>query len=266
MTPQGKDVGIGVNYWSTTGNIGVTSGSAAYKTGFFGFKSNTERWSFYTRSTISNDIVTGDFGDVEVNKVFTNRLSGFVLDGGVSGGSNLISGNNFQISGGNINNTPVGVATAQTGRFTNLSSTVQSQLMDTTLLGKFLYSVEKYTVNSSLPFKNPISTLTVVSMFSVVGTSFTGSSATMSSTNIVDGTLKILVCSSMGDNCTHTVHFGQGKIVSPNPLSAVPPSKLVFKRTGQSVQLIYDATNTAYSAQNTSGGAWIILNSGCYVE
>jgi len=260
MTPQGKDVGIGVNYWSTTGNIGVTSGSAAYKTGFFGFKSNTERWSFYTRSTISNDIVTGDFGDVEVNKVFTNRLSGFVLDGGVSGGSNLISGNNFQISGGNINNTPVGVATAQTGRFTNLSSTVQSQLMDTTLLGKFLYSVEKYSVNSSLPFKNPISTLTVVSMFSVVGTSFTGSSATMSSTNIVDGTLKILVCSSMGDNCTHTVHFGQGRIVSPNPLSAVPPSKLVFKRTGQSVQLVFDATN------NTSGGAWIILNSGCYVE
>jgi hypothetical protein len=256
MTPQGKDVGIGVNYWSTVGNVGITSGSVGYKTGFFGFKSDTERWSFYTRSTISNDIVTGDFGDVEVNKVFTNRLSGFVLEGGVSCGSNQVLGSNFQISGGNINNTPIGVATAQTGRFTNLSSTVQSQLMDTTLLGKLMYSVERYSVSSSLPFKTQISALSVVSMFSVIGTSFTGSSATMPSTNIVDGTLKVLVCSAMGQNCTHAIHFGQGKLISPNPLSATPSSRLVFKRAGQSVQLMFDAISSA----------WIILNSGCYVE
>lgn len=256
MTPQGKDVGIGVNYWSTVGNIGITSGSVGYKTGFFGFKSDTERWSFYTRSTISNDIVTGDFGDVEVNKVFANRLSGFVLEGAVSCGSNQVLGSNFQISGGNINNTPIGVATAQTGRFTNLSSTVQSQLMDTTLLGKLIYSVERYSVNSTLPFKTQISALTVVSMFSVIGTSFTGSSATMPSTNIVDGTLKVLVCSAMGQNCTHAIHFGVGKLISPNPLAATPSSRLVFKRAGQSVQLMFDAVNSA----------WIILNSGCYVE
>jgi hypothetical protein len=123
---QGKDVGIQVNYWNTVGNVSLTAGTLGYKTGFFGFKNSTERWTYYKNATISNNIVTGDLSDIEVNKVFTNRLSGFILDGSVTAGSNAIVGSNFQISGGTINGTPIGVSTAQTGRFTNLSNTVSA--------------------------------------------------------------------------------------------------------------------------------------------
>lgn len=254
-TQQGKDVGIQVNYWSTTGNATITAGSLGFKTGFFGFKQSTERWSFYANSTISNSIVSGTLGDIEVNKVFANRLSGFTLDGDVTTGSNAVSGTNFIIGGGNINNTPIGVNTAQPGRFTTLSNTVSASFNDVTLQNTLAYSlVDKYTLSSGgVNHKSP-SSASVVSMFSVVGVNFTTSSGTMPSTSIPDGTMKILVCQSMGTGCTHTIHFPSGTLIAPNPLdNNAIPTKLVFKRRSQSAQLIFDGT------------AWILLSSGAYV-
>lgn len=253
---QGKDVGIQVNYWSTVGNTSITAGTAAFKTGFFGFKRNTERWSFYNNSTIANDIVTGTLADVEINKLFTNRISGYVLDGAITAGSNAIIGTNFQINGGSINGTLVGNVSPNSGNFTNLSNTVQAQLSRVTLQSTLAYSLERYTLSSALPTRSPDITK-IVTLFSVQGASFTSSSGTMPSTSISDGTFKVLVCSSMDTGCSHTVFFGAGKLITPNPINASSqPTKLIFKRRGQSVQLLYDATSEA----------WILLNSGCYVE
>lgn len=258
MTYQGKDVGIGVNYWSTVGNLGVTSGSLAFKTGFFGFKNDTQRWSFYTTSTINNNVVSGQFGDIEVNKVHTSRMSGFSLDGTVSCGSNLVDGSNFNISGGEINGTEIGTDVASTGRFTTLRNTTQALLNDVSFQSSMSYTFERYTMRSDLPasyFRSPTSTF-VVSLFSVVGTSFTSSSGTMPSTGIADGTFKILVCGSMGTGCTHTIFFGDGKLIAPNPINPlVNPTRLLFKRRSQSAQMIYDAIQNA----------WILLSTGCYV-
>lgn len=253
-TEQGKDVGIEVDYWSTTGNTNITAGSQGYKTGFFGFKRATERWSFYSNATISNNVVSGSYGDIEVNKVFASRLSGVVMDGGISAGSNMVSGTNFQISGGNINNVPIGGTVAATGRFTTLSNTVQAQLTAVSLQSSLGYSVERYTLNSvTLPNRNPSAGF-VVSLFSVTGVNFISASGTMPTTGVADGTLKVIVCSAMDQGAIYTLHFGGGKLVAPNPNGGVA-TKLVFKRQSQSAQLMYDGV----------AGTWLLLNSGCYV-
>jgi hypothetical protein len=256
-TFQGKDVGIQVNYWSTTGAPSVTAGSLAYKTGFFGWKNDVERWQFYKTATINNNVVTGNLGTVQADTLLTNNLSGFVLNGPVSAGSNAISGDNFQISGGSIQSTPIGNALASTGRFTTLTNTVQAVFQNVTLQSSLAYSFERYTLDSAtLTTRNP-SINVVLSMFSVNGPNWTSSSGTMPSFSVPDGTFKILVCSSIGTGSSHTIHFGAGKLITPNPLnSSAQPSKLVFKRQSQSAQIVFDAVQSA----------WILIGSGAYVQ
>ncbi len=249
MTPQNKDVGIQINYYNNL----FTSGSAGYKNAFFGFINTSKRFVYYSEATISNDVVSGTIGNIEINKLFTNNISGFTLDGNLSAGSNQVSGTNFAINGGNINNTPIGGNTAQTGRFTSLSNTVSATLENVTFSSKVIYTLDKYTLNSAtLPNRSP-STSICISSFSVSGTNYTTSSGTMGSTSIAEGTMKMLVCSSMGTGCMHTIYFGSGKLITPNPM-VTDPVKLVFKRQSQSAQLVFNGT------------AWILLSSGCYVE
>uniref|UniRef100_A0A6C0DZ67 Uncharacterized protein n=1 Tax=viral metagenome TaxID=1070528 RepID=A0A6C0DZ67_9ZZZZ len=250
---QGKDVGISVNYWADKAGNGVTAGSINSYTGFFGYKLNTDRWTFYDRSIIMNDVVTGTLGNIDVNKVFTNKMSGFILEGGISGGSNAIAGSNFVVAGGSINNTPIGGTTAAAGRFTTLSSTVEASFNNVTLQRSLVYSIERYTVNAvTMPTRNPTVDF-VVSLISVSGANYTTSSGTMPSLLVADGTYKILTCASIGTGCAHTIHFGIGKIIAPSHDTS--PSKLVFKRAGQSAQLMFSAIDNA----------WILINSGAYV-
>lgn len=254
-TQQGKDVGIQVNYWSSTGNVGLTAGTLGYKTGFFGFDQSVERWAFYADATIFNSIVTGDLGDIDVNKVFTNRLSGFVLDGPITADNNNINGTNFTINGGTIDSTTIGLTTAESGRFTTLTNTISASLNDVTLESSLIYNlVDKYTLSIiGVQYQSP-SPNTVVSMFSVSGLNYTGSSGTMPTASIVEGSLKILVCQSMGSGCTHTVYFEPGKLIAPNPLNESSiPTRIVFKRKSQNAQLLYD------------GDAWILLGGSAYV-
>ena len=262
-TYQGKDVGIQVNYWTTTGNVNLTSGTLGYKSGFFGFKNSSERWTYYKNASISDSVVTGDLSDIEVNKVFASRLSGFVLDGNVTTGTNAVIGSNFQIAGGSINSTPIGVNSAQTGRFTNLSNTVSASFSNVTLNSSLAYTFERYTLSSTgLQTRNP-STSFVISLFSVSGPNYTSSSGTMpsNSANVADGTFKIIVCNSMGVGSSHTVFFGTNKLITPNPLnSTAQATRITFKRQGQSAQLVFDAQS------NNNQGSWILLSNGVYVS
>lgn len=120
---QGKDVGIQVDYWTTTNANNITAGSSNYRTGFFGFKRNTERWTFYHDGTNANDVFTGTLGDLQANNLYINGISAFTLNGTLTAGTQGINGSNFNISGGNINNTPIGTFTPSTAIFTNVSST-----------------------------------------------------------------------------------------------------------------------------------------------
>jgi hypothetical protein len=64
-----------------------------------------------------------------------------------------------------------------------------------------------------------------------------------------------LMCQAMGDGCSHTIFFGANRLIAPNPMNpSSVPTKLVFKRKGQSAQIIFDGTS------------WVLLGSGCYIE
>lgn len=261
-TYQGKDVGIQVNYWSTVGNTSLTSGSVGYKTGFFGFKDTSQRWVYYKDATISNNIVSGTLSDIEVNKVFANNLSGFILDGAVSAGSNAIIGNNFQIGGGSINSTPIGFSLPQSGRFTNLTNTVAANLQNVTMTSSLVYSIDRYSLSSGFPTRNPLLS-SIVSIFSVTSPSFSGAMGTIGSSNIdiPDGTMKIVVCGSMAAGSIYTLYFGPNKLIAPNPIDInSQPTRIIFKRQGQCAKLLFDAQG------NSGNGAWILLTGGVYVE
>lgn len=257
MTNQGKDVGIQVNYWKN--NISSeTVGSEFYKTGFFGFKLDTERWTFYNNAIITNDVASGTLGNLDIDTLYTKKISGFELIGNVSTGNNRVSGDNFYIDGGRINGTPIGDSIPAPGTFSTVVTNVESQLANVTLKSRFELSVERLLFNSLNPTRS-INTGVVTTFFSVSGVNFTGSSSTMSNIGVKDGTLKMIVCTSMGVGCDYTIQFPSGTLIAPNPLNIDPnqkPTKIVFKRQSQSVQLIYDNTSSA----------WILLNSGAYVS
>jgi hypothetical protein len=256
-TFQGKDVGIEVERWtSTVGNTQITAGSAGYVKGFYGWKDSLQKFIFYTNATINNNIVTGGvLGDVQVNKLEANKISGFQLEGSLQGQSYIISGTNFQIQGGFIDSTPIGQNSASAGRFSNLASTISSTLENVTLTSQLNYSLERFTVDSTLqPVKNPAVTV-VLSFISVLGAGFTGTGNMPA--GVYDGQLKILVASSISTNCKYELSFTPGRLMSPNPINPSSiPTKITLKRRGQSVQLIWDAT----------GMFWLPLTSGVYIS
>jgi hypothetical protein len=247
VTDPGKDVGIGVN-WHT----GFTTGTVEAQTGFFGFKRNTERWTFFRTGTITDNVFNGTLGNIEASKAFLDRISGFVLDGAVSAGSNKITGTNFEIGGGSIDNTPIGVNSANVGRFTALTSTVQTNVNNQTVSGRMSYSTERFTVSSANPSINP-SNIHMVTFISVSGISFNGSGTMPNGTS--DGQVKTVVFSAMGANCTYVLNFASGKLIAPNPLNpSLVPTKITFKRKGQSINLIWDDVGQFWVPSGGNGG------------
>ena len=113
---NGKDIGIQANWHN-----GI-SGTLGAKYAFFGYKTSLGRWQFIKDGINNNEVFTGTLGDIECSKVFCSNISGFTLDGNLSGNNNLISGNNFNISGGIINNTNIGLINPAKGTFTDLNS------------------------------------------------------------------------------------------------------------------------------------------------
>lgn len=254
---QDKDVGIQVNYWSTTGNPLITSGSINYKTGFFGFENTTERWVFYNNALITqNNIASGTLGNIQVNEVFSSFLNSTTLSGTLNTNTRLVSGTNFDINGGKIDNTPVGINTASSGRFTNLSNTVAANFTNLSLNSSLNYSIDRFTLQSGLlDFRNPDNTK-IVSLFNVNTDFHTIPSGTMSTLSVLDGSLKIITCSYMGLNSSYTLQFPTNKLIAPNPLNpALQASRIVFKYQGQSVQLMYSSIDDK----------WILISCNAFV-
>lgn len=255
-TYQGKDVGIEVDYWSTTGNTSVTSGSVNYKRAFFGWLNNTQQWTYYSNATINNSVVTqGVLGDIRANELFPNRINSFILTGSVTAGNNAVVGSNFQISGGQIDGTPIGQTTAQSGRFTSLASTTSTSLENVSLQSNLNYSTESFTVSSLISIRNPVANR-VISYVTISGLSFIGTGA-MPITGLTDGQVKKIVCVSVSQSAEYRLSFAPGKLIAPNPLGGPLPTLLTFKRQGQSCELTW----------NAGLAAWIITGgNGAYVS
>jgi hypothetical protein len=247
VTDPGKDVGIQVN-WHT----GVTTGTSEAETGFFGFKRDTLKWTFFERGLNTNDVFTGTLGNIELYKAHVTRMSGFILDGTLNAGSQTVFGSNFNIDGGTIDNTAIGSTIASTGRFTTLTSTIHANLEDLTLAGNLNYSCEEFTVSSVLPIRNPL-TNTVVSFINVSGVSFTSTGNTMAD-GTVNCQVKKLVVGSMGTGCEYHLNFTAGKLIAPDACSPGSDATLIkFKRKGQGVELLWYDTLSAWVLSGGSG-------------
>lgn len=253
---QGKDVGIEVDYWSNTDNPNVTAGSVNYKTAFFGWMNDTHQWTYFNNATISNNNVTnGILGDIRVNEIYADKISGFTLDGVMSGGNNLITGTNFEISGGIIDNTRIGQNTAQAGRFTALSSTTETSLENVTFQSNISYSTEYYQVDSLNSNRNPLPNK-VISYVTVFGYGFIGT-GTMPVTGLTDGQVKKIICISINPESEYRLSFPTGKLIASNPLGGPAPTLMTFKRAGQSCELTW----------SNELGAWMITGGrGAYIS
>lgn len=115
MNPN-SDVGIQVN-WHT----GTTIGTSASRIGFFGFRRSTQRLTYFREATRTGNIFTGILGDAEFGGLYVRDLAATNLVSNLNTGTFAVSGTNFLIGGGSINNTPIGSIVPSSGRFTNLS-------------------------------------------------------------------------------------------------------------------------------------------------
>jgi hypothetical protein len=222
-------------------------------------------------------------GNIEIcNNTIKNTKGSINIISSSNGSINLIGPVNTTITQGNLSTTVTnGNAIFNVGQTIGLTSnSLQIKANDANLninsdfnlnasnvnisnvklTSSLEYTFERYTLSSlGTQYRNP-SVDRVVSMFSVSGSNYITSSGTMPSLSIQDGTFKILVCSSMGLGCQHTIYFGENKLIAPNPLNqTAQPTKIVFKRQGQSVQLIYDAEG------DSGTGAWVVLTGGVYI-
>lgn len=246
----GKDVGIQVN-WHT----GSTSGTMDSKTGFFGFKRDTKRWTFYKEGTNTEDVFNGTLlGDVEFNKGHIHKLSGFELQGGLTAGTNLISGANFMINGGSIDGVTIGSVVPSPANFTNLSST-NVNVTNGTLLGNLNYSVEHVSLGSN----GTSGSLAVDVIVSFVNVEDLFETELELPSGFVDGQLKTIIAARVGNDSSFRVMFGNNSLLTPFiPGSALTsptyPSKILFKRQGQSVSLVWNAVESCWIPIGGNGG------------
>ncbi len=239
---QGKDIGLRLNYWSTVGNTSVTSGTANYRNAFFGRIDNTERFVYYNNATISNNIVTnGILGDMSINELFPNKISSFVLDGTISGGSNAIIGSNFIISGGSINSTPIGQSIPSLGTFTQLTST-NFTTNNIYINQNIIHNAETILVTSSNSIINPdISKTTTFIKGNITNATASGF---LTSVGVQSGQIKkFIFLGNTSGSFFYSVRFTSGTLYTPNPLSESNPINILFKRPGQSCDLMFNGTS-----------------------
>lgn len=262
---QGKDVGLEFDFWQNDTGNGETSGSSYYETAFFGRQHTSGNLVYYSDAVIVDNIVTsGTLGNMLLDTLYTDKLSGLGgtavnLSSPLYGDTYQISGTNFQVQGGTIDNTPIGQTTAQSGRFNNLSSTISTSLNNVTMQSNLMYSIERFLVSSLNINQNPVNN-TIITYITVLGTSLI-TNGTMGSSGLMDGQVKKIIMSDVGTGCEYNLAFSSGRLIAPNPLGGALPTLIKFKRKSQSVELSWDSQGL-----NTTSGAWIITNGGAYVS
>jgi hypothetical protein len=103
----------------------------------------------------------------------------------------------------------------------------------------------------------------IISYVTVSGVGFVGN-GNMPLTGLANGQIKRIVCASMSISSRYQLNFASGRLITPNPLggSGSPPTRITFKRQGQSCELMWNSTLI-----NSSTGAWILTGgNGGYVS
>jgi len=252
-----KSSGLELDYWQNTGTIP----SLRYQTGFLGLQQGSNTLVYYQQAVINNDTVTnGTLGNMTVNQLNSNFISGVSgnplnLAGVFNTNTFLVQGSNYQIQGGNIDNTAIGQTTPANGRFSNLTSSSSSNLATVTLSSSLSYSIDRIVLSTLQPTANP-NISRVVTYVTVQGNNFfsTGTLGSLGLSN--DGQLKkisMVACSSGG-----SYNLAINNLIACNPLG-VNARGLRFTRQGQSVELMWNST-----AINSTTGGYIIVGGLAY--
>lgn len=233
-----------------SGSFGSAQFSELYLTG--NNKIATEYGDLYLQPTTGNNIIIPSnthiaFGSTDNsiqsynNNLYLKASSGIILE-------SPVYSNNFDFNNGTLNNSTIGDLIPGPATFTDLS-----------LQKGLFYSFERLNISQGNLSQNPNPNI-IITMISVNenGEGYLSDS----NLNIKDGTLKIILCNYVKENCKYTLFFNSDKLITPNPLNINnSPTRIIFKRRSQSVQLVFDSQY--YSPTN---GAWILLNSGAYIE
>ena len=191
--------------------------------------------SFITSNTLGTLSVNSTVILFSTGSILIPQNTKFTFDGTTNGNLSIIgSTGNISInsSNGNIN---------LNSAYININ-------------GSLVYSIDRYILQSGiLDFKSP-DLIKGTTLFKVIGPNYTTSSGTMGTLNVRDGSVKTICCSGMGTGCVYTLQFSPGTFIAPNALN-INPSKLVFKRQGQGVQLIFNAIDSQ----------WVLISCNAYV-
>ena len=113
------------------------------------------------------------------------------------------------------------------------------------------YSTETYTLGLVVS-RNPVANI-ITSYVIISGVGFIGT-GDMPLTGLTNGQIKKIICVSASVNSQYQLNFAAGRLITPNPLNGLPPTKITFKRQGQSCELIWNATQI-----NDTTGAWVLI-------
>lgn len=128
VTNTGYDAGNEIA-WHTGLPPQTTDGA---RTAFYGFDRSSLRWTYIPDATRTGNTYSGEKGDIDIGALYaSNGISAPKLLSSLDAATFALSGSNFQITGGAINGTPIGLDAPSEGRFTRiavLDSSVVSNL------------------------------------------------------------------------------------------------------------------------------------------
>jgi hypothetical protein len=111
-----------------TANGGIQDNGTLNSTGNSNIGSNANTNNFFGTGAADNNTIGSTAGGTNTING-TNTFNGnSTFNGTAAFGANNVSGSNFTITGGSINNTPIGATTPSTGAFTTLSSSSTSNI------------------------------------------------------------------------------------------------------------------------------------------
>lgn len=100
-TDPGKDSGLQINYYNSTA--------------FMGLQHSSGRFILAATGTMSSSAFqVGSYGDLQIRSLFVDTVSGFSLTGPLYAGARLVSGSNFNSTGGSFTNISINNWTTDT--------------------------------------------------------------------------------------------------------------------------------------------------------
>jgi hypothetical protein len=103
-------------------------------------------------------------------------------------------------------------------------------------INNLILSAEQLILGTTLT-SNP-SILTATTFIAVNGLNIQ-TSGTLPNSGLYNGQTKTLICNTIGNSSTYTLHVNY--LTAPNPLNNPTQNKIIFKRQGQSCQLFWDS-------------------------